>query len=745
VPAEPTAPRRGLLAVMVALALVAAEQLERAGWTSGILFALTLTLAAVALAPLAARHAAVAGRNLAIAATLATFAGAARHFFEPSGRVAPLDVLLLSAATLLMPTLLVFSFRERIEPLLAAIAAVVLIVSTSFASDPRVQWLVPPFLAAGSAWLFARTHGHGWRGLAAPATLAVAVVLLLAMVAGGSMQQTLRTSALSGFLPGSGGSGEASDSARGGVGNGIDEIAGDDAASAGYDAGDRFAETGGDALYDLWIESFGAPIADTQGEKMIGLRPDQGRVVTATDRQDLRSGRAFELRRRAPHRAPDALAADARALLFVEGRAPLHLRLRVFDHFDGHAWHPVAGKDANASLERPRADGWITLIDHPGCSSFGEIERHRLKLAALRTDVLPMPPASREVKFGRGVDRSFFREKPGGLLATRRAALPAGSVIEVASHAIDLPLRDAAELSPPRPPSQAPLDETLLRQVRGWIAGIPPGWPQVERIVERVRASAPYSPDAATETGDPIAALLSGSAPGNSYHFASATTLALQSVGYSARLVSGIHVCPDRFDASTAQTPVTSDDLHFWVELKLPSGAWLPLEPTPGFALRSSPATPWQRLVDAVASAGGVARANALPLTLGLLGLAGLAWQRRRVCDEIDLLGWRVRTTLLDDDPARSAARLLERHARRWGRPRPADVSPPRWIRQFSRGGIERDAFALALAERLEHSLYRAPAAAPPRDDADVTGWLQALRTLVRSRRVSADQPGTTP
>ena len=64
---------------------------------------------------------------------------------------------------------------------------------------------------------------------------------------------------------------------------------------------------------------------------------------------------------------------------------------------------------------------------------------------------------------------------------------------------------------------------------------------------------------------DVVAEFLLESRRGPDYLFASSAAVLLRSLGYPTRLVSGLYAAPGKYDPRTRHTPVTRDDVHFWV------------------------------------------------------------------------------------------------------------------------------------------------------------------------------------
>ncbi len=705
-------------AAMTLIAMLAVDAAERVDpLRSAVTALLLVTVALIAYPPLTARLRAQAadlrvdGRLLGIAAAIACAAGAALSLFETGGRLASLDVLLLAAGAKLLPVLLAFSAQRRVELMLAALATVVTLAGTIFSRTTEATPLIFLFVLAGIGWCVTRLDpsisfaGPGLRR--AVGVCAAAVVGFGAIGLAGQGTEVAR--AISGFMPSSGGVGSANDAALSGVGDGSDEVAGDDAASAGFDQTDRFTESGQDGLYDLWIESYGQPVVSGESQKMVGLRPQDVTVVTGSDKQDFRTGRPFELRRRHPRPEP-ADRHQSEALAYVHGRVPLHLRLATFDRYDGYAWQPEAPRDIAAALERRRGQDWFFLIDRPDSAALAEPDRHQVKVASLSTRVLPLPVAPLQYRLGRSTRVGFFRELSGGLLGTVRPSLPSGAVVDVVSHTHRPESRDDSQLPVPRPGRHANAAHPMIdgEQIAAW-AGSARGWARVDAIVRGVTASARYQRGAAIDSDDPLADFITGRLPGASYHYASAVAIALAEAGYPVRLVSGLYADPASHQPADDITPLTYRDLHFWVELKLLTGAWAPLEVTPGYALLSPRPSHAQQLAALAAEMLAVAGRNA-----GWLSLAGLAtfaaWvARRRLIEAADLAVWAVRCLGAPNRRIPLTLALLDRRWRRAGQARPAHVTHAAWLRRAG-NFVQRPVPLLTFAHDAERYLYH-PAA----------------------------------
>jgi transglutaminase-like putative cysteine protease len=195
-------------------------------------------------------------------------------------------------------------------------------------------------------------------------------------------------------------------------------------------------------------------------------------------------------------------------------------------------------------------------------------------------------------------------------------------------------------------------------------------------VVDRLRADHVHDRAARppNDCRDPLAHFLLHARRGPDYRFATAAAVLLRVLGYPTRLVSGFYVSPDHYDPVTRHTPVVQEDLHFWAEVKLPSGDWLVVEPTPGYEVLT-PSQPWfERLgaaLVALAWWGGA---------LLLAFAAGWRW-RRELIDTTALALWRQFPGRTWQQCVRRAVWLLECRGRWTGRPRRAAQTVPAWLR----------------------------------------------------------------
>jgi hypothetical protein len=186
---------------------------------------------------------------------------------------------------------------------------------------------------------------------------------------------------------------------------------------------------------------------------------------------------------------------------------------------------------------------------------------------------------------------------------------------------------------------------------------------------------------------------------------------------------------------------VTRDDVHFWAEVRLPTGRWIAVEPTPGYELMP-PVQSWsERMAEAVAAAMRWARGHAAALLGAAFVLGGLVTRRREVLDGLATIAIRLAP---GRDPRRRvlrSLRLIERRARWAGRPRPSGRTLSRWYLPVAGRAAGEPGRALEGLVRFADWAAHAPAGPESRatDDEIRRTCRSALRawTLGRFRRAS--------
>ncbi|HEY1067889.1 MAG TPA: transglutaminase-like domain-containing protein, partial [Pirellulales bacterium] len=408
--------------------------------------------------------------------------------------------------------------------------------------------------------------------------------------------------------------------------------------------------------------------------------------------------REFSIARRSPPRPRPLRDLQAEALFSVQGRTPLHLPLKRYDHFDGLAWRECEALPNRFALKSLGGD-WIGLPEPSGPYVAGTIT-HKIKLGRLRSRRVPLPHDATRFRLGAAGRPDFFYLGASGSLdlADPEGHVPAGEFLHTVETTIDRALcanlgadrkfstpasNDSAETPSPLFGDYAPRQE-VLSLASEWTKAVSPGWRQVEAVVSRLRSQYFHDRESVppADHPDPLAWFLLESRRGPDYLFAGAAAVVLKAHGWPVRVVSGGYADPTKYDRAANYTHVGSDDLHFWLEVQLPDGLWLPLEPTPGFELAPHVRTWSQWLSDLAGSAVRRLWSNLAILCTGAVLLCGLYAGRRDVTALFALIRWRVLSRRSSANLVDETLRLIE--TRQWlaEMNRPRGCTPRRFFRE---------------------------------------------------------------
>jgi protein-glutamine gamma-glutamyltransferase len=559
------------------------------------------------------------------------------------------------------------------------------------------------------------------RRLAMTTTAAFAIVTLLSIpiLTGATLFGVNTTTAIAGWFSTSGGTDDCDPFARAGVNDGDALVRGtDNAESFGPIESDVFLNTDEPSLYDVFNDMYGEPKKIKQMERAIGLAPSfnkSGEEQKWAENRKL--SREFSTVRSRPRRKDGKKLQDTNspALLYVAGRTPLHLRVEVFDAFDGTTWtcgHDPAELLRKSSLTVRNEHGkpWIHTGLLAAFRQSPDDEAHVVKVIRLDTNHIPAPARLGKLHIDK-IDRAdFFAWADGDIVQMTREKVPSCTVIRMVSQT---PSREQLGTLPQPIPAaslpvpQNPRTDLVSRLAKEWAGDAERGWSQVEVIASRLREHCEYAPDEVLpeECRDSVAHFLLNSRRGPDYLFASAAAVLLRHLGYSTRVVSGFYASPGSFDSRSRHTPVLPSDVHFWTEVELGSGVWATVEATPGYATLEPPVGIAQQCLLAICAAGRWCYQHIIGLIACVLVLAGVVYCRRLLCDVVLQVWWNIASRRSVDSCVRATVRLIE-HRFRWaGRSRPTHVSPVRWYTQTTIDHTDANLMR-RLAAMLEWSLY---------------------------------------
>jgi len=401
-------------------------------------------------------------------------------------------------------------------------------------------------------------------------------------------------------MPSSGGIGRYDEFASGGVNDGDALVsAQDNASSFGAVETDVFLDSEESSLYDAFDDQYNESFKKSKTQKAISLPPGLLKESEFQIAEAKRANREFSTVRQPISDRSEHKDVDSEALLYVTGRTPLHLRLQEFDLFDGQNWYPSPAPENLLGVEVETINGkpWVLVNSAtPLLDIYGGLQSNVIKTVSIKGNRLPLPLQTVRLHINR-VDRpDLFAWAQQSILRLQRKSVPALMVMHTRSRLIapetleqmksDDFVRHAATDAAVTVPTDF-FSKQMAKLAIKWTKGLPRGWPQVNRILQKLRSEYVHDRSHVIDPGfvNPTAAFVLSERCGPDYLFASAAAVMLRSLEYPTRLVSGFYASPERFDPESGQTPVLKEDVHFWCEVYIGGRSWLPLEPTPGYEL----------------------------------------------------------------------------------------------------------------------------------------------------------------
>lgn len=616
----------------------------------------------------------------------------------------PLELLLLSHFRNVVLASAVWAHRADGQRVTCALSMFLAIFASALSTQLWLQGLVVIFAVVG-IWYLIGSYWERLQGQLAAAsqksmsrgwliTLPVCLVLLLLAIPVAGTQ----TRVLSGFLPSSGGSEWYSEAARSGVGDGDHLVAGTENIQSFAPIEEApFLSSHEPSLYDLFDESYNEAIQPRKSDRAIALPPQER---PQTPERDLASSqqasKQFSTLRKLGNPRQHAVGdRDSAALLYVKGRTPLHLKLAVFDRYDGLEWFPEDVPDHPPRLEIQSLHGrpWVRWPVIRSAEIYGLPESHALKIIRLDTNRLPSPTQLLGVHIDQINQADFYLWAQPGVLRLDRDKLPALLTMHVQSRVVDERLVTPAStiFSGGRPNYRFYGDDAESVRVRKlaeeWTAGVPAGWPQIQAVISKLRQEYQLDPAARppVDCQHTVAHFLLESRRGPDYQFASAAVQLLRALGYSSRMVSGFYAQPSRYDPRSQHTPVLKDDVHVWLEVYAGAGDWIPLEPTPGYQLLTPPPTFLEQLQAAGLSILSFVREQLLAFSLAVIAIVTSFWQRYALADVVATASWKWWPVRDERDFVHRTLKLLLSRCRRAGQSCPAGTPPTRWLRDICR------------------------------------------------------------
>ena len=652
----------------------------------------------------------------------------------------PLEMQLVNGLRILGLLLAGLSAWTKCRRLAGVVALFLALFSSAMGDQPAIPYLLVAFALTGGLWLILEYQSFGQTTAAVvegelrervalrlpyrEGLVFGVLALLAAGIAFAGPKRVMLT--LGELMPTSGGTGNTDPFARYGVGDGPEEVAGDNAQAAGMVESEKMIEDNKNSLIDAVNDMYGKPHKPNKDQqRMIAA----GKVDVIEFHGKLpdnrRPSRDFDTGRKGPKSNKKPESHGARGVFEVEGRTPLHVRLVAYEAYDtGDRKWREGRKPGSRQIETDGND-WMKIDNLREADWYSEDDRHRLKVANLKENLVPTPTHLTRFRINKVDKPDYYEWDYEGVLALAgRNRTPPGVVVTTDCRTLDPQKLDATAFSAVGAPVlvEVPLNERaeLERLARAWTEDRPRGWPQIEAVIRKLRSEYTLDRSAVAPADHPSPALwfLNESRRGPDYLFASAAATLLRSIGYPARICLGYYASPDAYDRETDHTPVKVTDLHLWPELLLKDGHWLVLEPTPGYEILP-PLLTWREWVNARwQTLVAFAQRN----WLGLLGASSflglLAWWWRRVWDRVLLLAWRLRPGRTWREVALRAARVMDRRAALAGRTRAPSQSLADWAGRMATPSTPTDSLT-QLVGLAEWAAY-APNLPPPVLEADV-------------------------
>ncbi|UUO04544.1 transglutaminase-like domain-containing protein [Blastopirellula sp. J2-11] len=431
--------------------------------------------------------------------------------------------------------------------------------------------------------------------------LAIGVALLLGsgmfLLIGGEHA----TTALSGFMPSSGGNQIDSAAANSGVGDGDDLVNGtEDAMSFGPTESEVFLESQMPSLYDVFNDTYDAPVKRKkpgEHQRSVALAPDKLQHRHQKLARSEQSGRQFSLVRKQSQVKKKSLQdRTSHALLYVKGRTPLHLRMNIYDRLEGDELiEAEAFPPASFVISQEKGKPWLEIPCFVNDSDIDYAEESLLKFINLKSPRVPTPSHFSQLHIP-DVDRAdLFRWTQDGVLRLDADRIPPTTVMRqryflIAEERLQSERYRNKFLAANTPIAAEESSPSLREIAQEWTIDAQPGWETITAVSDHLRNEYLLDrklPISAATVG-PIEEFLFDSRQGPDYLFATSAALLLRELGYQTRIVSGFYASPDRYDSHSEQTPLYPDDAHFWLEVS--DGVnWHAVEPTPGYDLLAPP------------------------------------------------------------------------------------------------------------------------------------------------------------
>jgi len=618
------------------------------------------------------------------------------------------EMLVMHSQCNLMLALAVCGFRPSYQRLSLVLSIFITIFCCTISNAGGLIPFVAAYSVAAVVWLVAawwenvnrRVLNETRRAMPKLQLAAVAGIPVLLLLSAGGAGANRATNAINGWLPGSGGTGEYDPFARGGVNDGDALVAGNKNIKSFAAIEDApFLDSDKPSLYDVVNDTFDEPAKPSKKQdRAISLPAKWMQHVHQQISEARQAGREFSLvRDQQKTTGSQARDLNAHALFHVAGRTPLHLKMEVFELFDGFRWLASEQKLApefsvmRTVEERP----WFS-ISFPMLQEdfFSGTETHSLKISGLDGNVIPAPVHLAGVNIPL-VDRlNMYQLDSTGIVSLNRESVPTMTPVNLVSQLVDRRAVAASEVAVldfskkllKTPLSALPTGEDMDRVhnlADRLTTGKSRGWEQIVAVEQYLRGE--YTLDrgakVSLDTNSPVEEFLFETKCGPEYLFAGSAAVLLRSLGYRARVVSGFYAHPDKYDNHRHHTPVHAADAHVWCEVSL-SSTWLTVEPSPGYEVLAPLPGVWEQVVERLHVLWRSIVHNAVLCGILAIALLIAVLQRRALESALRTLEWQLARTHNHRARAARLARLIDHRLRLAGLPRQNGTTLRRWAVQ---------------------------------------------------------------
>lgn len=573
-------------------------------------------------------------------------------------------------------------------------------------------------MAATSQRNIPRTASVG--GLVVAGLLSLALVYLIPV-------RTLQLN-LWQIFPSSGGTGNSDTFAWRGVRDGNLLVAGvDQADTFGPVDSQVFMESDQPSLYDMFNDLYGED-SRPQKNRERAIAMNQKDVQTSAPKNSVQetATREFSTLRRPPvklSRSETRADTKSHALLYVPGDRPVHLSQQYYDTWDGQAWSSTNSADEQSPFAtRTEADKtWFRWGSGLPVNFGNHTAELNIKILRWSGNRLPLAPLTTGVSIPKLTQVDFLRWQDDGSLALNRPSIPAHTVFSLRHELCtrsDLPRIQLQQTNP----SHVSGDSSRRRELaNAWTADIPAGWAQIEAVVVRLNTHCQYDQTATipANQSDAVDYVLFENPRATDYLYASCAALLLRDLGYQVRLVTGFYADPEKHDSASDQISVEEADVHVWLEVATDQGAWLTVDPTPGYIVQYAPPSWSEWAMAQFAELGSSIWINRLSLLLAAL-LVLVLWRIRRLLILVSTWTWWCAWPGSERQSLVQTWRWMEFQLRLAGLVRPKNQTVRQYLRSLREVFSAKEFTVLQefLAD-YEHAVYGGPAIAPfPRNAA---------------------------